>query len=67
MRFTYSYRKMAKLFANSGDPDQKPHSAASDLGCTVCQLAFYRSPDYNGLKCDEMHQKSVSCHPCLAQ
>ena len=25
-------RKMAKLFANSGDPDQMPHSAASDLG-----------------------------------
>ena len=23
---------MTKLFANSGDPDQKPHSAASDLG-----------------------------------
>ena len=23
---------MAKLFANSGDPDQTPHSAASDLG-----------------------------------
>ena len=23
---------MAKLFANSGDPDQKPHSAGSDLG-----------------------------------
>ena len=22
---------MAKLFANSGDPDQTPHSAASDL------------------------------------
>ena len=32
MRFKYSYRKMAKLFANSGDPDQMPHSAASDLG-----------------------------------
>ena len=32
MRFTYSLRKMAKLFANSGDPDQTPHSAASDLG-----------------------------------
>ena len=32
MRFTYSQRKMAKLFANSGDPDQMPHSAASDLG-----------------------------------
>ena len=23
---------MAKLFANRGDPDQMPHSAASDLG-----------------------------------
>ena len=23
---------MAKLFANSGDPDQTPHFAASDLG-----------------------------------
>ena len=23
---------MAKLFVNSGDPDQTPHSAASDLG-----------------------------------
>ena len=23
---------MAKLFANSGDPDQMPNSAASDLG-----------------------------------
>ena len=23
---------MAKLFANSEDPDQMPHSAASDLG-----------------------------------
>ena len=23
---------MAKLFATSGDPDQMPHSAASDLG-----------------------------------
>ena len=32
MRFTYSYRKMDKLFANSEDPDQTPRSAASDLG-----------------------------------
>ena len=31
MRFRYSYRKKAKLFANSGDPDQMPRSAASDL------------------------------------
>ena len=32
MRFRYSQRKVAKLFANSVDPDQTPHSAASDLG-----------------------------------
>ena len=32
MRLTYSLRKMAKLFANSGDPDQMPHSLVSDLG-----------------------------------
>ena len=32
MRFRYSYRKKAKLLANSGDPDQMPHSAASGLG-----------------------------------
>ena len=32
MRSTYFLRKMAKLFANSGDPDQMPHSAACDLG-----------------------------------
>ena len=40
---------MAKLFANSGDPDQTPHSAASDLGLHC--LPFYGSPDYNGLTC----------------
>ena len=32
MRFRYSKRKMVKLFANSEDPDQMLHSAASDLG-----------------------------------
>ena len=32
MRATYSWRKMAKLFANSGDPDQTLRSVASDLG-----------------------------------
>ena len=40
---------MAKLFANSEDPDQMPHSAASDLRLHG-QLPFYRSPDYNGSK-----------------
>ena len=32
MCFRYSYRQMTELFANSGDLDQMPHSAASDLG-----------------------------------
>ena len=32
MRFRYSKRKMAKLFANSEDPDQTPHSTGSDMG-----------------------------------
>ena len=37
-------KKMAKLFANSGDPDQTPRSARLIWVCTVCRL-----PDYNGL------------------
>ena len=57
MRFTYSYRKMAKLFANSGDPDQMPHSAASDLGLHCLPSTFYGSPDYNGLM-----KKFRKCH-----
>ena len=32
MWFRFSERKMVELFANSGDPDQMPDSAASDLG-----------------------------------
>ena len=32
---------MAKLFANSGDPDQTPPSADLIWVCTVCQLPFY--------------------------
>ena len=46
---------MVELFAKSGDPNQMPHSAASDWVCTVCQLPFYGSPDYNGL----MHYKRM--------
>ena len=30
--YIFLEKKMAKLFANSEDPDQTPHSAASDLG-----------------------------------
>ena len=40
---------MAKLFANSGDPDQMPHSAASDLGLHCLPSTLLRVSDYNGL------------------
>ena len=33
---------MAKLFANSGDPDQMPHSAASDLGLHCLSITLLR-------------------------
>ena len=36
---------MAKLFANSGGPDQMPHSAASDLG-----LALFANYPFRGLQ-----------------
>ena len=42
MRFTYSYRKMDKLFANSEDPDQTPRSAASDLGLHCLPITLLR-------------------------
>ena len=40
---------MAKLFANSRDPDQMLHMQHLIWVCTVCQLPFYEFPDYNGL------------------
>ena len=46
---------MVALFANSGDPDQMPHSMASDLGLH-CQIPFLVSPDYNGLKAVRLSQ-----------
>ena len=33
---------MAKLFANSGDPDQTPRSAASDLGLHCLPVTLLR-------------------------
>ena len=35
-------KKMAKLFAKSGDPDQTPHCAASDLILHCLQVTFLR-------------------------
>ena len=44
---------MAKLFANSGDPEwvETVERRMWHLiwVCTVCQLPFYKFPDYNGL------------------
>ena len=31
---------MTKLFANSGDPDQTPRSAASDLGLNCLRITL---------------------------
>ena len=42
MKFTYSYRKMAKLLANSGDLDQTLHSAASDQGLHCLPITLLR-------------------------
>ena len=33
---------MATLFANSGDPDQMPHSVASDLGLHCLPITLLR-------------------------
>ena len=33
---------MAKIFANSGDPDQIPHSAVSDLDLHCSQITLFR-------------------------
>ena len=33
---------MAKLFVNSGDPDQMPHSAVSDLGLHCLPITLLR-------------------------
>ena len=40
---------MAKLFANSGDPDQTPRSAASDQGLHCLSVTISGSPDHSGL------------------
>ena len=49
MRFRYFKRKMAKLFANSGDADQTLHSVVSNLGLHCLPAILLGSPDYNGL------------------
>ena len=40
---------MVELSENSGDPDQTPHSAASDLGLHCLPITLLGSPNHNGL------------------
>ena len=67
---------MAKLFANSGDPDQMPQNAASDLGLhclpitllLVCRLQLVKifyTPTKHGMRMDrELYRDHYvpSCH-----
>ena len=41
MCFRYLLRKMAKVLANSGDPDQTLYSAASNLGLHSLPMNFF--------------------------
>ena len=41
--------KKAKLFADSGGPDQMPRSAVSDLVLHCLPITFKRYPEYNYL------------------
>ena len=41
MRFRYSKRRMAKLFADNGDLDQMLHFAASDLGLHCLPVTLF--------------------------
>ena len=42
---------MVELFANSGDPEQMPCSAASDLGLHFLPVICLGSPVFKRLKC----------------
>ena len=42
---------MAKLFANSGDPDQTPRSAASDLGLHCLPITLLRVSRLQWVNC----------------
>ena len=60
---------MAKLFANSGDPDQTPHFAASDLGlhCLpitllgVCRLQWVNIRNLNSFVASPADRIELLC------
>ena len=49
---------MAKLYANSGDPDQMPHSAASDLGLHCLPITLLRVSRLQWVKVKRRHVSS---------
>ena len=52
---------MAKHFVNSGDPDQKPHSAESDLGLHFLPITLlWVSPLNNLIKVCFPHKSSTN-------
>ena len=55
---------MAKLFADSGDPDQTPCSAASDLGLHCLPSTLLRVSDYNGLNCQSQQLSFALSSAC---
>ena len=58
-------KKKAKLFANSGDPDQTPHSAASDLGLHCLPVTLLRVSRLQWLNIWWWHLKN--CLMCVKQ
>ena len=51
---------MAKLFANSGDPDQTPRSAASDLGLHCLSIILLRVSRLQWVNCDNVVANNLS-------
>ena len=48
---------MAKLFANSEDPDQKPHSGASDQGLHCLPITLLWVSQLQWVKCLNIQDK----------
>ena len=52
---------MVALFANSEDPDQMPHSTASDLGLHCLRNTLLGVSDYNGLRYNILKEGYLKC------
>ena len=52
---------MDKLFAKNGDPDQRLHSAASDLGLHCLPITFLRDSRLQWISLSLNSKESFSC------